>query len=67
MTDSVEPTIETAAAPSLLTKNKLAQTKTDSITSSKTIGTASNTIARLILPEVNFFSRPNTAVTNKSV
>src|SRR5688572_15412551 len=66
MIDSVVPAMEMAFEPSLLTKNRLAHTNNDSITSSSTIGTASNTMARLMLPVVNRFSFPEIASFNRS-
>ena len=48
--DSVSPTVATAFAPSLPTKNTSVTAKTLSSTISSTIGTASNIIARAMLP-----------------
>jgi hypothetical protein len=50
--DSVSPTVATALAPSLPTQNTSTTANSDSSTISKTIGTASNRIARFKLPAV---------------
>jgi hypothetical protein len=50
--DSVSPTVATALAPSRPTQNTSTTANKDSSTISKTIGTASNRIARFKLPVV---------------
>ena len=52
MSDSVRPTVATASAPSLPTKNTSQMTKMDSIAISSTIGMASTRIARPMGPSV---------------
>jgi hypothetical protein len=51
-TDSVNPTVATAPIPSRATKKISQMAKTDSITISRIIGTASNRIARRSGPAV---------------
>ena len=50
--DSVSPTVATALAPSRPTQKTSTTAKSDSSTISRTMGTASNRIARFRLPVV---------------
>jgi hypothetical protein len=59
--DSVIPTVAIASGPSRPTKNTSATTKMDSMSISRTIGTASNTTARESGASVKSCRDPRTA------
>ena len=58
---SVSPTVATASAPRRDTQNTSTTPNSDSMHISSTIGTASRTMARLMLPSVKSWWEPITA------
>jgi hypothetical protein len=66
ISDSVIPTVAMASAPKRPTKKTSATAKTDSITISRTIGTASNTTALPMGASVRSCVEPRTASLNVS-